>query len=1164
MHTLSDPSKGCSAFPARFVVCTLLVWTLFCVAMLQGSIAMAVSPEAANLRDRGFAELENENPDQAEATYRRLIELVDDDPLGHGNLAIALLRQQKYDDALAAIEKALELAPNRPDLMAIRSEVRQWMGDLEGALADLDQASQAAPSDLEILYATYSAAGTLRTPEADPIAARVLKRLAELRPENVVVLLQLGQRAIADGDRALASTVFLRVEELLWQVQPIAFRALDMVKESLKADDLSSARVPAVRLENVLKVSPMFRESLRELKTGIQGIPIQRFAAEPPDTDFGPPVEISLRARVMDARAGAGKALGVGDFDGDSKADLCRIRVDGVLEIRLAAKAWDIASELPAPELDRLQVVDIDNNGALDILGFGPEIGHVWLGQGDGTFTRAEADLGLGEAGARGHEVVDFDIEGDLDLVLVGGASGPADLYRNSLLGPLERVGTQSLPRLPNSAPESVFSADIDRDGDLDLLVAHARGIQWLDNLRQGRFVDRTASAGVQPDAPMRSAVAVDLDQDGFPDAIAVGQGVRIWSNQAGPGDRRRLVTTTPKGLPSDGDFHQVVATDLDNDGRKDLVIVGPKGLAAFGQKADGSFRALPLTTEPGAAESATENAIESEEGSPGAAPETAISAVVTADLDGDGDLDLISSGAAGLHRYENLGGDQNRWLALRLRGLDKGSSKNNFFGAGSLVEVRTGQAYQFLEARGDVLHVGLGKQTQADSVRVVWTNGVPQNRLDLKGNQQVVEEQLLKGSCPFLYAWDGEKFAFVTDLLWGAPLGLPAAPGVWVGSDPSELVRVDGLKEDRGRYALRITEELWEAAFFDRARLWVVDHPADVEPASNLRIVPGPAGAELADRDRVLGARNLRPVSAAWDGRGRDVTERVQARDEVYADGYRPSPYQGVAEPWTFTFELGETPERPVRLHLDGWIFPADASLNLAVAQRDDLPYLPPRLEVETADGWQTLIDNMGFPPGKTKTMVVDLPTLPAGASKLRMVTSLWLHWDRIAWTTDIADDELTVVDRLAPDTADLRFRGFSKVVRQAPNAPHSFDYQQTRIESPWIVFAGNYTRFGDVRPLLDTVDDFSVILAPGDEIALEFETSGLQPPAPGFQRTLFLESHGWDKDADRNTWEAQQLEPLPFHAMSGYPYGEGESYPDTEEHRRYQSEWLTRRVDG
>jgi hypothetical protein len=59
-----------------------------------------------------------------------------------------------------------------------------------------------------------------------------------------------------------------------------------------------------------------------------------------------------------------------------------------------------------------------------------------------------------------------------------------------------------------------------------------------------------------------------------------------------------------------------------------------------------------------------------------------------------------------------------------------------------------------------------------------------------------------------------------------------------------------------------------------------------------------------------------------------------------------------------------------------------------------------------------------------------------------------------------------------------------------------------------------------------------------------------------------VFLESHGWDKDADRNTWEAATLEPLPFRAMTGYPYAAGERYPDTPESRRYRAEWLTREV--
>jgi hypothetical protein len=129
---------------------------------------------------------------------------------------------------------------------------------------------------------------------------------------------------------------------------------------------------------------------------------------------------------------------------------------------------------------------------------------------------------------------------------------------------------------------------------------------------------------------------------------------------------------------------------------------------------------------------------------------------------------------------------------------------------------------------------------------------------------------------------------------------------------------------------------------------------------------------------------------------------------------------------------------------------------------------------------------------------------------------------------------------------------------VRKAPNAPHDYDYGRTSKESPWISFPGRYTRYGDVLPLLEEADDRSVILAPGDEIALTFDASGLPPVRPGWSRTVFLESHGWDKDADRNTYEAQTMEPLPFRGMKAY----GEPFPDTPEMRRYREEWLTREV--
>jgi hypothetical protein len=901
------------------------------------------------------------------------------------------------------------------------------------------------------------------------------------------------------------------------------------VLAALESDDLAAARVPAIRLENVLKPTPPYQAGLHELTTGLLGNPVERFANEPPPSTFGDPVAVRFRAAPAAKGAVAGRALVTGDFDDDGRADLAWIEAGEAPRLLLLKGAGGGPVAGPAAAgIEGLVAADLDNDGKLDLIGFGPQRMAFWRGKGDGGFEDATAGSGFGSAGAGAAAVLDYDIEGDLDLA-AGGAG--MELFRNALQGPLAAVGTQTLPPLALSGVRALVASDLDRDGDLDLVVAHAKGISWLDNLRQGHFADRTAAAGLAEAGPAEALASADLDGDGFPDLVAAGRGgLSLWHGRNG-----RFAAWGLPGLPQGKRFTSVTAFDADNDGRLDLAAAGPEGVVVLAQRgpiAHPSFEPLPA------------------EGAPGSA-----SALVAADLDGDGDLDLAVAGPGGLVRLENDGGNKNHWLDVRLRALATGNGKNNLQGIGSTLEVRAGTAYQFREAAAAAAHFGLGRLRQADLLRVVWTNGVPQNRLQPPADQRIVEEQVLKGSCPFLYAWNGERFAFVTDLLWNSPVGLPVAPGVWAGADPHELVRVDGAQPSNGVYRLRVTEELWEAAWFDAVRLWVVDHPAGVEVASSLKVIPGERQPV-----KVLAAREVRPVAAAWDGRGEDVTARIRARDEVYASGFEPGPYQGVAKPWTFTFDLGESPGTSVRLLLDGWIFPADASLNLAAAQRPDYPYLPPRLEVETAKGWETLIPSMGFPAGKTKTMVVDTPPLPAGARRLRVVTSLWLGWDRIAWTRVRADEVPVVQARLEPRRADLRYRGFSKLVRRSPNGPHGYVYEESAKESPWLPFPGRYTRYGDVRELLRTPDDRSVILAPGDEIALELDASALPPVAPGWKRTLFFESNGWDKDADRNTFEARHVEPLPFRAMGKY----GDPFPDTPEMREYRERWLTRAMNG
>jgi hypothetical protein len=124
----------------------------------------------------------------------------------------------------------------------------------------------------------------------------------------------------------------------------------------------------------------------------------------------------------------------------------------------------------------------------------------------------------------------------------------------------------------------------------------------------------------------------------------------------------------------------------------------------------------------------------------------------------------------------------------------------------------------------------------------------------------------------------------------------------------------------------------------------------------------------------------------------------------------------------------------------------------------------------------------------------------------------------------------------------------------------PEWFDYSQVSPVSMWNPTPGHYTRYGPVAELMGTVDDRFVIMGSGDELRLRFDAAELSPPEEGLTRDFLFYANGWVKDGDPNTALAQTVEPLPFHAMSAYPYPAHEAYPQDREHRRYQEEFNTR----
>ena len=125
-----------------------------------------------------------------------------------------------------------------------------------------------------------------------------------------------------------------------------------------------------------------------------------------------------------------------------------------------------------------------------------------------------------------------------------------------------------------------------------------------------------------------------------------------------------------------------------------------------------------------------------------------------------------------------------------------------------------------------------------------------------------IVAEQRLKGSCPWVFAWDGERMGFVTDFLWRSPLGLRINAQDTAGvSQTEDWVRIAGdqLRPRDGVYDVRITAELWETHFFDHVSLLVVDHPADTEMFVDERFQPSKPPASCSARH-----------ATAWPGRER------------------------------------------------------------------------------------------------------------------------------------------------------------------------------------------------------------------------------------------------------------------------------------------------------
>jgi tetratricopeptide (TPR) repeat protein len=529
-------------------------------------------------------------------------------------------------------------------------------------------------------------------------------------------------------------------------------------------------------------------------------------------------------------------------------------------------------------------------------------------------------------------------------------------------------------------------------------------------------------------------------------------------------------------------------------------------------------------------------------------AGEVPVSPLLVEDLNGDGRMDLLGVTPEGdLAAALNQTTTPNGWFRVELRGV-----KNLISAPYAEVEIRAGTVYQKRTYRGLPLTFGLRGKKVIDTVRITWPNSLIQNEMKQTARRTAVykEAQRLSGSCPMIFTWNGSRFEFVTDVLGVAPLGAMSGDGEYFPTDRDEYVQIQGhqLVEDGGVYRLRITEELGEVSYLDELSLLAVDHPAEVEVYSSERW-KSPPYPEF----RLFGIKKrIYPVRAV-DDKGRDVLDRVVRRDQRYVDGFERTMANTAARHYV-ELDFGDAARdgRAVVV-VNGWVDWADGSTFLNKAQGGQDPITPPWLEMEDGQGrWVRVIDDFGMPSGKTKTFAVDLSgKWISDSRKIRIVTNMCVFWDEIFLGEDPSAPEVRIQEpRLRQ--AELRFHGFSKsTVHPERKLPEFFEYEPVTWTSYWNPTPGMYTKYGWVEELVREEDDRLVVMGAGDEVRLEFEAGGSVPE--GWVRDFQLRVGGWAKDSDANTAFGQQVGPLPYRGMKGYPHEEKREEP-------WMKEWLTR----
>jgi tetratricopeptide (TPR) repeat protein len=1089
----------------------------------------------------GLAALQVGDDVRAESKLGQATKIAAGEPAGWADWGILALRQRNFDIAAQRLGTARDLAPKNDHIYYLLGLLESNRGRSAEAIADWRKAVELNPQNLR---ATYQLAEEIER-EGDESSAAEFQKLVEkilsVQPNNLAALLELSRIAAKRGDAATLKTTVERIEKQSADWPPEAKQQLAALQAAVAGQDPHPAATRTAFLRNVLMRDSGYRQSLSVIKAaaGEEAEPFTHFLRleSPVFTPAPADVAVTFEAEAL-AKEGDGPWKWIGAVSLSSEAAPTVITANG-REVLLATGAKLVfpggpANEAPLP--DGILPMDFNYDFKTDIVLAGAGGVRLWRQDSPNVFTDVTAQTKLPGALVNAHYTgawaVDIEADGDLDIVL-GAKDGVPLILRNNGDGTFTAIH----PFASVSGVQGFAWADFNGDGNPDAAIIDSAGrLHVFMNDRAGKFHERALPGNLQR---IKTINVADANNNGVLDLLAVqedGNIIRLSDKNDGKDWDVTVIAEVPDGAKNLSGEVRLRVADLDNNGAFDLFLARTSG--AFWQAGAGAFvwladqnRNFSLMPQP-------------------MGPALVFDA---ADLDGKGRMDLLGLSAGGqAMRGVNRGTRNYHWQTIRPRARQAtGDQRINPFGVGGEMEIRSGLLVQKQPITGPQLHFGLGEQNGVDVARILWPNGSVRAEFDLKADQQVVTEQRLKGSCPFLFAYDGHGIRFVKDAVpWSSALGLRinntgtariAATQEWYKIGAEELVPHDGF------YDLRITAELWETYYYDYLALMTVDHPAGTDIFVDERFVVPPAKLAITTVEKP------HKIAQAMDDEGHDVTDIVATLDGKYLDNFARGQYQGVARDHYVEVDLGGDAPTSGSLWLiaKGWMHPSDSSINVAISQGQHEQARGLSLEVPDGHGgWIVARANLGFPAGRKKICLIDLSDVfRAGTPrKVRLRTNLEIYWDSIEWARGANGAEVKTT-RLAPDYADLHYRGYSAISQANDSSPEIPDYDHLEASKQrWRDLSGYYTRFGDVRELLARVDDRYIIMNAGDEMTLRFAEQA--PPPAGWTRDFVIVGDGWIKDGDYNSTFSNTVTPLPYHAKQEYLTSPG----------RLEDEWVYR----